>query len=204
MKQIYSQYEPDWKVSDPVENIQFLAQAYPSFERKAPQAIHDLRGDLFQFGTTLDRFGLDVSDLEKKGSFGRLISFMIQQIGAFLIGLPFALLGFILFLIPYQAVRFLAYLKSFDLDIVATVKLMSGFIFYGVWWILLTGYLGMHYGGKGILGALFLYPLVGIHTLLFIENRSRAWTSFMLMMRIMTLRSPKILLVKDNAIIRLN
>ena len=196
--QIYSQSDPNWKHSDPIENLQFLAQSYPSFYQKAPQQIEGIRRDLFAFGETLKRFQLEVNDLEKKVSFFRSILFIFKQIIALCIGFPFALLGFILFFIPYQAVRFLAYVKSYDVDIIGTVKLMGGVVFYGVWCGIVCGGIAWMYGLEWAVLSLFLYPLLGLHTLLFIENRTQALQSSLLTLRLLTLGSPKTLLIKER------
>ena len=199
--QIFSQCDPQWRASDPVTNLQFLAQAYASFHSQVPQEIEKLRYELFQFGATLERFGLRVSDLEQRVSLVKIIKFVIRQFLAFVVGLPFAILGLVLFFVPYQAVRFLAYIKSFELDIVATVKFMSGLVFYGIWGVGVSVYLGRVYGLKWGLSALLLYPLLGLHTMLFTENQGKAWKNLTLMLRLLTLRSPKKLLRRERDLI---
>jgi hypothetical protein len=199
--QVYRQCDPEWRDSDPVTHLQFLAQAYASFHSQAPQEIEEVRYELFQFGATLERFGLRVSDLDQKTSVIKVITFISRQLLTFVIGLPFALLGIILFLIPYQAVRFIAYLKSFDFDVVATVKLMGGIVFYGLWGLIVSISLGSVYGLKWGLCAAALYPLLGLHTLVFLENQSKSWKNLTLMLRLLTLSSPKKLLLKERALI---
>ena len=199
--QLYRQCDPEWSDKDPVSNLQFLAQGYTSFYQQVPQEIDRIRYDLFQFGATLQRFGLRVSDLDQKVSVAKMLSFILRQCIAFVIGLPFALLGMVVFFLPYQAVRLMAFLKSFDLDIVATVKLMSGIVFFLVWGLTLSLCAGMMYGLKWGICFLLLYPLIGVHTLLFMENQNRGWKNLMLMVRLLTLRSPKKLLIKERDLI---
>ena len=199
--QVYEQCDPEWKSSDPVANLQFLAQAYASFHQQVPTEIEEIRYELFQFGATLSRFGIKVSDLEHKPSLARIMIFILRQVITFVVGLPFTLIGLVLFFIPYHIIKLIAYLKSFELDIVATVKLMAGIVLYGSWGAGLSIYVGMTYGLKWGICTIALYPLLGLHTLLFLENQSQAWTNLTLMIKLLTLRSPTKLLLKERDLI---
>lgn len=188
----------DLEALDPVERLSVIAEAHDSFNRVSPNEVTLLRTRILRFKRVLDKLGVTPESLDQKPSTLSMFWFALGQLTALIIGLPFALMGTLLFFIPYQAVELLVKMKSPERDIVATVKLLSGILFYLMWYCVVVGLVFWGTGWIWGIATLALMPLLGLHTLLFIERRSGALRRTLITLRSLLLSSPKKLLIRER------
>ena len=183
---------------DPVERLAVIAEAHDSFRRASPAEVTALRTRILRFKHVLDRLGLTPDSLDSSPTLVSMLCFVVRQLAALVMGAPFALAGALFFLVPYQAVELFVRQKAPEADLIATVKLLSGVLFYTIWsgiavalsfWIA-----GLMWG----VATLALIPLVGVHTLLFMERRSGALRRALITTRLLFLSSPKNLLLRER------
>jgi glycerol-3-phosphate O-acyltransferase / dihydroxyacetone phosphate acyltransferase len=183
---------------DPIERLSIIADTYDSFIRIAPHEIEQLRQRILRFKRVLARLGISPNALDLSPSRLETFWFVFRQIFAFVIGFPIACLGFLLFCIPYQAVDYLAKIKGEELDIIATIKVLSGIIFYPIWLSSITLLVWYYFGFSLGLTVLALILLIALYTLVFIEKRSEAFMQAKIMLNTLSLRSSHSLLRSER------
>ena len=159
---------------DPTERLRTMADAQRSFLETAPQRIGDLRNRLLGFGEDLDALGLTPEALDEQVTAGRRAAYVLRNLIAVTVGLPFALLGAIAYFAPYQLIKLIVRLARPEEDIVATVKVLGAVLFFIPWHIaLVVGAVVWIGPWTGVLASVGL-PLCALYTHHFIERRLAA------------------------------
>ena len=173
----------------PIERLGIISHTYESFMRTAPQEVNQLRARILRFKRLLHKLEIATDALKASPKVSTLLIMFMQQVLAWCIGLPIALIGILLFAVPYYSIDFLARKKAKEEDIIATVKVMGGIIFYPLWSFMLILCIS-YYGTYNIaLLAVVLLPLIALYTLFFIENRTEAYMRFKVMYQSLSLKS---------------
>jgi glycerol-3-phosphate O-acyltransferase / dihydroxyacetone phosphate acyltransferase len=159
---------------DPVVRLKAMADAERSFHERNPVIIAHLRARLVAFTHDLARFGITLEDLDLKWRFTPTCTFLAKNLSALVLGLPVALLGALLYIVPYQAVRVVTLFNNPEPDVEATVKVLSSMLFFVAWHGVVFGvswhYLGPYWGlGLGAIG-----PFMGLYFHYFWERRVEA------------------------------
>ena len=207
LNQLYQGYHESTKTIESTEmdqeeasisRLRMITHTYDSFMQVAPQTVSQLRTRVVQFQRLLNKLGLEADSLDQKPSLFKLTSFLLRQSIAYIIGLPLALLGMLIFSMPYQLVDWLAHKKTKDEDVVATIKVMAGIVFYPIWTLMIVLIILYYMGWKLACSMIVILPLLALYTMLFIENRGEAWIQLRIMFNSMILRSSLVVLKKER------
>ncbi len=171
--------------ADRAARLRAFSDGQRAFERDDPEVIEGLRARLLDFGVCLRALGLDdPGALDRRYRVAGVGRFAVRNVLALLVGLPAALLGAIAYFVPYHLVKLPVALLRPTKDLVASVKLLSAMLFFGVWQIALTVALGVWLGPlRGVLFALSL-PLCAVYTHNFLEARAQAVRELALLFRL--------------------
>jgi 1-acyl-sn-glycerol-3-phosphate acyltransferase len=136
---------------------------------------------LRRYDQRLQRFGLRDRHLDWDVSLGGAVAFAVREGAIALLLFPIAVIGFVLFWVPYQVTGLLARRATSERDVAATAKVFIGAGAYATWLLVISAGLGMRLGaGAGILAAL-LIPALAVAGLFAIERETavadtiRAW-----------------------------
>jgi glycerol-3-phosphate O-acyltransferase / dihydroxyacetone phosphate acyltransferase len=144
-----------------VERVRWLqaaAEAYASQVQRAPERLTRYVRRLQRFAADLDGAGLTLKSLGEERSAARATRFALRQAFHLLVGAPLALCGFLIHGLPYALVGLAVRLIPHGGEEEATDKIAAGFILYPLCWAL-EGWLAWRYGGGLALG-IFLALLV--------------------------------------------
>ncbi len=159
---------------DPVERLRTMADAQRTFLETAPQRIADLRNRLLAFGEDLDALGLTPEALDHAVGRARRAAYVLRNLVAVTLGLPFALLGAVAYFAPYQLIKLIVRLARPEEDIVATVKVLGSVLFFIPWHLALVALTVAHSGPWAGVCASVVLPLSALYTHHFIERRLAA------------------------------
>jgi 1-acyl-sn-glycerol-3-phosphate acyltransferase len=138
--------------------LQQAAQRYHRLLREAPERVAGYAQRLQQFSAELESAGLTLGALGRSHSAGQAAGFALLQGLALLIGAPLALLGILIHGLPYALVGAALRLIPHTGEEEATDKIAAGLVFYPLLWCL-EGWLLWRFAGAWALVA-FLVLLV--------------------------------------------
>lgn len=171
--------------NDPVERLRNFSAAQQTFEREAPEVVERLRARLLDFDRSLRALGMtDPGALDYRYHVTGVGRFVLRNTLALLVGMPAALLGAVVYFVPYNLVRVTAALMKPKIDLVASVKLLAAILYFLVWQAGLTAGLLWWLGPAAGLGAAVVLPLCGLYTHRFVEGRALALRELSLFVRL--------------------
>ena len=188
----------DLEGSDPIERLSVIAEAYDSFSRIAPIDVATVRARIEGFQRTLSALDVTPESLDVELRLPAMLLFAARHISALIIGLPFALIGVLFFMIPYQSVALLTRLKAPEEDLIATVKLMAGILFYPLWCLGCSVGLTLWLGPRWGVGVALLAPLIGLYTLMFMDRRGEALSKTNIALGALSLRASRARLLRER------
>lgn len=161
--------------SDPIVRLRAMADAVRDLANiVTPARIAELRARLAAFADDLDALGLEPEALDRPIQTHRSKRFVARTIIGAVLGLPVAVLGVVVYLLPYQIVRLLVRLVGPEPDLVATVKVLASALVFSLWqlalWITAMASLGF-LAGTALAIAL---PICALYGLRFFEMRLAA------------------------------
>lgn len=172
-----------------VQRLHALARGLRALRARDPERARDLVARVSDFRGRLRRLGIDVDDLRIEYGPGLVARFVIKNLLALGLGLPAALLGFALWLVPYYLVRLVVSVRRIEDSVVATVKLIASILFFPLWYAVLV-YLGLRLGGvPGAAALALLAPPLGLFTAGFWEKRAEAVEDAAVFFRMLRARS---------------
>ncbi len=180
------------------ERLATLADGTRTLRRSLPTRMQRLARWIASFEQRLELVGLELDDLDRRFSFGRLARFVGRNLVALLVGLPVALAGGLAYAAPYWGVQLAARLARPERDVTATVKLLASLLIYPVWHsagvTLLTWKLGWPVAlpvGVGL-------PFAGLYAAHFVERREAAWRELRLLLRFGSQRGARQCLARER------
>ena len=172
-----------------MQRLHALARGLRALRARDPERARDLVARVSDFRGRLRRLGIDVDDLRIEYGPGLVARFVIKNLLALGLGLPAALLGFALWLVPYYLVRLVVSVRRIEDSVVATVKLIASILFFPLWYAVLV-YLGLRLGGvPGAAALALLAPPLGLFTAGFWEKRAEAVEDAAVFFRMLRARS---------------
>lgn len=161
--------------NDVLVRLSGMADAQRSFLERRPEQITQLRERILEFGQRLTMLGIDLKDLDLKFRPQSVLTFGLRNILAMVVGLPLTLLGCLIYGLPYLLVRWVGARPQIEVDVVATVKLLTGMLVYLTWQLLIIAACAAYLGAvTGLLLGLFM-PMLGLYSLHFLERRHEAF-----------------------------
>jgi len=152
----------------PEERVRRMRQAsemLARLRREDPARLAGLLGRVRGFATALDVLGLGPDELEGATRVRLSGGWIARALVYFLVGVPLAVAGHVVFLVPYQLTDRVAMRRGVPDDVRSTWKLLGGAAIYLAWCGLLAVAAGLGLGLRaGVLTAALL-PLLALVTL---------------------------------------
>ena len=149
--------EESGTLADPVSAawLQSTARAYRWLRLTAPVEVEDFRREVEEYAHELDRLGVTPRTLGRAYGPAIVLRYAAREIVPLLLGLPLALVGILLHVVPYQLVRLGIRLTRPEPDVEATYKLAGGVVIFPLAWAL-EAWLAARAGGAWLATLLVL------------------------------------------------
>jgi hypothetical protein len=155
-------------VRAPPDKLRRLRQATEilrDLRRDRPEVAADLFDRLREFAGALALLDLSPAGLESAVRPRAALRWSAWNLAYFLVGVPIAALGHLLFFFPYQLIAFLTRDPGLPPDIRSARKLLGGGVLYLIWVVLLAIAAGLGFGLPAALAAAVSLPLLALLTL---------------------------------------
>ena len=162
-----AQLPGDVEMADQVDVAARLSQA----QRASATSLHHLLSDFAGYQRDLDLLGVTDSQLAA-GYHRRLRLSVAWSVGKVVIALPFALVGVVVHVVPFQIMKVLAK-KPTNEGIKATVKLLGCFMLFALTYAVVGVIVGRAYGPWAGLAAAVAAPLCGYVAVRLLERLKR-------------------------------
>ena len=152
---------------------QRAARAYHYLAGVEPIRVAALRSRVERYVEDLERAGLIDRDLSRGYRAGPVMRYAFREGSALLLGLPLALWGVIIHLLPYRLTALAVHALRPEEDVLATYKVMVGLVLYPAAWVL-EAWAAWRLGGCSLL-TVFLLSLLpaGFFALAWTERLER-------------------------------
>jgi 1-acyl-sn-glycerol-3-phosphate acyltransferase len=114
--------------------LQSTARAYRWLRTTAPAEVEDFRREVEEYGLELDRLGVTPATLGRAYAPSIVLPYAAREILPVVLGLPLALLGIVLHVLPYQLIRLGIHLTRPEADVEATYKIAGGVVMFPLAW----------------------------------------------------------------------
>jgi len=152
---------------------QNIAQHALAVEEHFPDRMSALRAKLDSFEYKLRELNLDVLDLNPP-RFWPSLRFAFRNLIGWMVGLPIALIGSLIYALPFNGARFLPRVLKSEADVRSTVSVLAGIVFFTIWQILFSVLAVLFLGPWWGLLAILLAPLMGLYAHRFFIRRVAA------------------------------
>ena len=114
--------------------LQSTARAYRWLRRTAPADVEDFRREVEEYGRELDRLGVTPETLGRAYAPSTVLRYAAREVVPVILGLPLAVVGTLLHVLPYQLVALGIRLARPEPDVEATYKLAGGAVIFPLAW----------------------------------------------------------------------
>jgi 1-acyl-sn-glycerol-3-phosphate acyltransferase len=153
-----------------------------------------LIADVRRHDRRLRWLGLRPSDLVADVGTDRAVSWAARRLALLLpLGIVFALIGAVLFWVPYRLTGIIVDRLRLEQDVRSTWKLLFGFVLYLTWFVALVWFIGATAGLAAAVASVLLIPGVAMVGLYMRENWRTTWDDIR---RFLLLRSRRTLVYK--------
>jgi glycerol-3-phosphate O-acyltransferase / dihydroxyacetone phosphate acyltransferase len=135
--------------------LQSTARAYRWLRLTAPEEVEDFRREVEEYGVELDRLGVTPETVGRAYAPSIVLRYAAREIVPLLLGLPLALLGILLHILPYQLIRLGIRLAKPEPDVEATYKVAGGAVIFPLAWAF-EAWLAARFGGPWLAVLLLL------------------------------------------------
>lgn len=115
---------------------QRAARAYHYLAAAEPVRVAALRARVERYVTDLELAGLTDRDLSRGYETGPVLRYALREGGALVLGLPLALWGVVIHILPYKLTAIAVRALRPEEDVLATYKVMAGLVLYPAAWAL--------------------------------------------------------------------
>jgi glycerol-3-phosphate O-acyltransferase / dihydroxyacetone phosphate acyltransferase len=170
--------EPEQSLARELELRRQFVAGYARLRERAPERLAAVETRLRRYEEELRQAGLDVNHLSVpealREAAGANAGEVVTRALAFLLLLPFALVGAVVNYAPYRLTGVLAVaVARKDDDILSTVKVLASLLLFPLTWIALAILGGEMFGWRAAVAALFGAPLAGYVAVRFSEEFDR-------------------------------
>jgi glycerol-3-phosphate O-acyltransferase/dihydroxyacetone phosphate acyltransferase len=158
---------------DPAERVERQGEAAAILARVRRDdlgAWRDLARQVARHARVLRTLGLRPADLHQEPHLKTAVGWTLRRLAFFLLGVPLAAVGDLVFRLPNFVTEALEASAEIEHDVRATYKLLVGAVAHLVWILVLSAVVGLGFGWRWGLGALFGLPLLGLLTVA-VRNR---------------------------------
>lgn len=141
-----------------------------------PQRFEQLKQRLLAHRRQLELIRVTPHEVAVQYRPWRVLRFVVENLLWLAVGLPLFALGFVAFVVPYWVPWLVSRAAKADLDLMATLKVLTTLVLAPLWWALLAVSFGHGLGWRwGVLVAVAVPPLA-LFTRYFLERRRAAWS----------------------------
>jgi glycerol-3-phosphate O-acyltransferase/dihydroxyacetone phosphate acyltransferase len=171
--QLFAITRPETREMYRVERRRRIAAGIERLRAQEPEWYSEIAERVRTYDARLSRFGFSDADLSGAVSTATAFRFAVRE-GLIAVALaPVLAAGFIIFWLPYRLTDWMA--ERGTLDEQATIKVVGGFVVYGLW-IALFGWMAWRtLGADGTLIALAALPAVAFAALFAVERETAVW-----------------------------
>ncbi len=158
---------------DPAGRVERQAEAAAILARVRRDdhgAWRDLAREVARHARVLRTLGLRPADLHRDPRVKTAVGWTLRRLAFFLLGVPLAALGAVVFFVPYRLTGVLEARARPEHDVRATFKLLVGAVAHLAWTVLLAVAAGLWLGWAWGLAALLALPVLGLLTVA-VRNR---------------------------------
>jgi 1-acyl-sn-glycerol-3-phosphate acyltransferase len=152
-----------------LERRRGIAEALERLRVEDPGQVEDILQRVRAYDAERFRFGLRERDVDAAVPLATLVWFAVRESGYAAVLVPIALLGAVVFAVPYLITDLLARREA-ALEVQASTKVIGGFAIYAIWILLLSVLIGIGWGAWSGLGSLIGLPLLALAALFAIER----------------------------------
>lgn len=116
-----------------VERMAGLARGWHAYQEREPVRSERLRERIEEFRRAIAKLGVSPGHLDVAYTPGRVATFALTALAEAALGLPLAFLAIVYCAVPYQLVKWTVRIGKPTADIVATIKGLSGLVWYPLW-----------------------------------------------------------------------
>ena len=146
-----------------ISRRQLIADGMEVLRQRDPERLESLLALVRSYDASLDRFGIRDRDVEQRITLGLAARFVLREGLLALILAPVALVGLIVFAVPYWVTGVIS--PNAALPSRATWKIAGGLVLYGLWIALIATVVGTRLGwpmALGVTGGLTLLAFGGL------------------------------------------
>jgi 1-acyl-sn-glycerol-3-phosphate acyltransferase len=114
--------------------LQRASRAYRWLRQAAPAEVERFRREVEDYAGELDRLGVTPETLGRTYALPVVLRYVAREVVPLALGLPLALVGMLLHVLPYQLVRLGVRLTRPEPDVEATYKLAGGVVIFPLAW----------------------------------------------------------------------
>ncbi len=155
------------------ERIRAFAQGMRLLRDEQPARFEKLKSQVLAFAQRLSIVDAKAEELTYAYRPATVAWFVLRNL-LWMVGLPFVLVGIVLFFVPYWIPILMVKLTRPDVDTEATVKVVTLLVLAPVWWAVLTGVAWVQLGWAVGLGVLTTTLPLALFTRVFLERRASA------------------------------
>jgi glycerol-3-phosphate O-acyltransferase/dihydroxyacetone phosphate acyltransferase len=158
---------------DPAERVERLrdaTEALARLRREEHGQWESIVRDVARHARILRALGLRPADLHAAPRLSAAVGWTLRKLAFFLLAAPLAVLGTVLFYLPYRLTGTLEARSRPSHDVRATYKVLVGGALHLLWTLLLAGSAGAAWGWRAGVATLLSLPLLGLLTLA-VQNR---------------------------------
>ena len=139
-----------------------ITEVLAAARRDDPERLQPLVHSVAEFARILTTLGLEPIDLDRPLS-RSVVGLNLRTIGL-LLTVPLALVGTVVYRLPYQLTKWMAENSSAPHDVQGTTKLFGGGLVFLLWMALLAGIVGWQVGWWPAVAAMVLQPPLALLT----------------------------------------
>jgi glycerol-3-phosphate O-acyltransferase/dihydroxyacetone phosphate acyltransferase len=155
-----------WREREPMAErlprLHRFARGLRRLRESDPVHFEALSADVKRYLRLLTLFGAEEGDVPQRYPLSSVLAYSARQLAMLVLVLPIALVGAIVWVLPFLVTRHVAPRFRPALDQVATYKLGAAMLAFPLWLAVLTGTIWLTSGVRSALVALVLLPLTGL------------------------------------------
>ena len=167
-----------------VERLQALADGLRAVRARDPDRAEALTLRVAAFHERLERLGLHVEDLTRSYHTGRVVSYVLRNGTRLILGLPLAVVGALVWVLPYRLVPWATQLIGPSRAGYATAQIAVGAVVFLLWALVLAVLALMQVGWWAGFATLLVSPLLGLLALAFFDWRREVFEDAAVFLRV--------------------
>ncbi len=159
-----------------MKRMKHLADHYGRLRRERPRATEALRRRVEALKQLLDDLGLSPGHLDREYSPRHVGLFLARNLAAMFIGLPAALVGTLIYWIPYRLSRQVPRYMNIDTDEIASFGILAALFLFPAWHAGLVATTNWQAGPLPAVLVGTVVPFCGLYARHFAKRRRVAWS----------------------------